>query len=432
MPEECPQNHNELPDEDAVAAPPTPEDSQRASRSIAGLFSRGKSIIAQASDRFRRHADQPVAISDVATSSGDLNDSVTVNEPTANGILLESISVESVELSSLERQSRFAAAVMAAQAGAQSTSIVVRDSVAKSIVSGIRLISVERDRDEIIRWFIGAREILATEGLSKVEIGKRIFASIDTVRTGKLLANSIGTSLRSFKSSSLPLALKIAIPVTAVGTAILGAEGAGIAAFGSAIGAPVALLLFLGTAGATSIIEAFVRDRSVRDPLTRLMLTFVEFETARRAKKELLDALRADAMTPERAEAPEEFESFLQFAMEMDPIRFERHVMSFFEQCGHPTGLTARSNDFGVDGYVMHPDGVIVVQCKRYAATNPVGRPALQQFKGVIEEQAAYRGYFVTTSRFTNEARESAEKSNRIVLIDGPALFGWHSDGFRL
>lgn len=163
---------------------------------------------------------------------------------------------------------------------------------------------------------------LATDGLSTTEIGKRIFASIDTLRTGKLLANSIGTSLRSFKSSKLPLALKIAIPVTAVGTAILGGEGAGIAAFGSAIGAPVALLLFLGTAGATSIVEAFVRDRSVRDPLTRLMLSFVESETARRAKKELLDALRADATTPERAELPDEFESFLQFAMEMDPIGF--------------------------------------------------------------------------------------------------------------
>ena len=186
-----------------------------------------------------------------------------------------------------------------------------------------------------------AREILATEGLSKAETTKRIFASIDTVRTGKLLVNSLSTSLRSFKSSSLPLALKIAIPVTAVGTAILGAEGAGIAAFGSAIGAPVALLLFLGTAEATSIIEAFVRDRSVRDPLTKLMLTFVAFETSRRAKKELLDALRSDAMTPARAVVPEEYESFLQFVMGMDPILFERHVMSFFEQSGHPTGTEA-------------------------------------------------------------------------------------------
>lgn len=106
--------------------------------------------------------------------------------------------------------------------------------------------------------------------------------------------------------------------------------------------------------------------------------------------------------------------------------------MSYFEQCGHATGLTASSNDFGVDGYVMHPDGVIVVQCKRYAATNSVGRPAIQQFKGVIEEQGAYRGYFITTSRFTNEARESAAKSNRIILVDGPALFSWHRDGFRL
>ncbi len=194
----------------------------------------------------------------------------------------------------------------------------------------------------------------------------------------------------------------------------------------------MALLLFLGTAGATSIIEAFIRDRDVRDPLTRLMLTFVAFETSRRAKKELLDALRADAMIPERAEMPAEQQAFQQFVTQMDPIHFERHVMSFFEECGHPTGLTARSNDFGVDGFVMHPDGIIVVQCKRYAINNPVGRPAVQQFKGVIEEQQAYRGYFVTTSRFTDEARESADKSSRIILIDGEVLYRWHQDGFKL
>ena len=89
--------------------------------------------------------------------------------------------------------------------------------------------------------------------------------------------------------------------------------------------------------------------------------------------------------------------------------------MSFFEQCGDPTGLTARSNDFGVDGFVMHLNGIIVVQCKRYAINNPVGRPAVQQFKGVIGEQQAYRGHFVTTSRFTDEAREIADKSSRAV-----------------
>lgn len=67
---------------------------------------------------------------------------------------------------------------------------------------------------------------------------------------------------------------------------------------------------------------------------------------------------------------------------------------------------------------------------------NPVGRPAIKQFKGVVEEQGAFRGYFVTTSRFTNEATESAAKSDRIRLVDGAELVRWHregrpKDGFR-
>jgi hypothetical protein len=35
--------------------------------------------------------------------------------------------------------------------------------------------------------------------------------------------------------------------------------------------------------------------------------------------------------------------------------------------------------------------------------------PTVRQFKGVIEEQNALRGYIITTSTFTEEAMESAE-----------------------
>jgi restriction system protein len=321
-------------------------------------------------------------------------------------------------------------AAMTMHAGTAANTI--RAGIVQSLVTGIRSISSERDRDEILRWFIDARQVLSDAKLTKSEAAAQLYKSVDTLRAGKLVANIAVTSLQNYRASSMPLALKVALPVTALGTAIFGAQGAGIAAFGTAMGAPVALLLFLGTAGATSIIEAFIRDRSVRDPLTKLMLTFVAFETSRRAKKELLAAMRADAMTPLRATVPDEDLPLLQFLLQMDPILFERHVMSFFEQCGHPTGLTTRSNDFGVDGYVFHPDGIVIVQCKRYSIDNPVGRPAIQQFKGVIEEQQAFRGYFVTTSRFTDEAHESAEKSNRIVLVDGAKLIDWHHGRFPL
>jgi restriction system protein len=306
-----------------------------------------------------------------------------------------------------------------------------RSGVVAAIITGVRMVSAERDRDEIIRWFVNAREILA-DGRSTSETSKALYRSIDTIRFARLLVNTVSTSISNYRGANLPLSLKVAMPVTAVGAAYFGTKYAGLVAMGGGIGLPVVLLLFLGTAGATAVVEGFIKDRSIRDPLTKLLLAFVAIETARQAKKELLQAMRADAMVPERAETPEEAVALLDFLMQMDPIAFERHVMSFFEKSGYPTGLTARSNDFGVDGYVFHPDGIVIVQCKRYSEDNAVGRPAIQQFKGVIEEQRAFRGYFVTTSRFTGEAAESAAKSDRIHLVDGRELIRWHKDGMTL
>lgn len=306
-----------------------------------------------------------------------------------------------------------------------------RSGVAAAIISGIRMISAERDRDEIIRWFVNARAILAMDRPT-TETAKSLYQSIDTLRFAKLLTNTVSTSIANYRGANLPLSLKVAMPVTAVGAAFFGTKYAGLVAMGGGIGLPVLLLLFLGTAGATAVIESFIKDRSIRDPLTKLLITFVAIETSRQAKKELLDAMRADAMVPERTQVPDDAVALLTFLMQMDPIAFERHVMSFFEKSGYQTGLTARSNDFGVDGYVFHPDGIVIVQCKRYGEDNAVGRPAIQQFKGVIEEQRAFRGYFVTTSRFTNEAIESAAKSARIHLINGSELVRWHSEGMTL
>lgn len=303
--------------------------------------------------------------------------------------------------------------------------------IANSLITGIRMVSSERDRDEIIRWFINARDIL-NDGTSTSQKATELYRSVNSMRTVQLLLNTVGTSASNFYGASLPLALKLAIPVSLVGASVFGMQGAGLVAFGSGIGLPVVLLLFLGVAGVTTVVEAFIKDRNVRDPLTKLLLMFVAFESTRRAKKELLDAMRADAMVPAKSNVPTAVDEVLDFLLKMDPIAFERHVMSFFELDGHPTGMTPRSNDFGVDGYVLHPDGVIVVQCKRYSADNPVGRPAIQQFKGVIEEQRAFKGYFVTTSRFTGEAVESAAQSSRIVLINGEEIVRWHKEGQKL
>ncbi|CCG07910.1 Possible restriction system protein [Pararhodospirillum photometricum DSM 122] len=114
--------------------------------------------------------------------------------------------------------------------------------------------------------------------------------------------------------------------------------------------------------------------------------------------------------------------------MKMDPYAFEAHVVSFFEAEGVRAWVTKKSNDMGVDGFVDGPDGLIVIQCKRYALDNLVGAPEVQQFKGVIEENEALKGYIVTTSYFSTPAQASAAKSDRVVLVDGDELIRWHRE----
>ena len=52
-----------------------------------------------------------------------------------------------------------------------------------------------------------------------------------------------------------------------------------------------------------------------------------------------------------------------------------------------------------------------------------MGRPDIQQFVGALAGQRANKGVFITTSRFTQEAKDYAASSNyKVVLIDGERL----------
>jgi len=61
------------------------------------------------------------------------------------------------------------------------------------------------------------------------------------------------------------------------------------------------------------------------------------------------------------------------------------------------------------------------VQAKRWEGT--VGRPEIQKFAGALQGQRANKGIFLTTSSFTRDAEEYAQRiGTRIVLIDGRRL----------
>ena len=94
-----------------------------------------------------------------------------------------------------------------------------------------------------------------------------------------------------------------------------------------------------------------------------------------------------------------------------------------FEEAGKALG---KSGDGGVDG-VIDQDVLgldrIYVQVKRYADDNHVGSAAIRDFFGSLDRVKASKGLFVTTSDFTNDAKETAQYlSKRLVLINGRQL----------
>ncbi len=281
------------------------------------------------------------------------------------------------------------------------------------------------DRVSAVRWLAQSRDIVGSE-LGSVAKFRQLNELINSRSAFKAIGASVADAVANYRQSNLPLSVKIAIPATLAALPIVGGQGAGIAAFGSALGVPVLLLIFLGAAGITSIIEAVITNPESRPHIADVIDVIIEDERLRQASAAMKAAMKQQPADPTRYAMPTGERELRASLLEMEPFRFEQHVMSFYASAGLEAWPTRKSNDFGVDGFAIHDKGLLVVQCKRNAMDNRVGRPVVQQFKGVIEEQGALRGYIVTTSGFTDEAKQSAALSDRIVLIDMDGLVEWH------
>jgi restriction system protein len=116
--------------------------------------------------------------------------------------------------------------------------------------------------------------------------------------------------------------------------------------------------------------------------------------------------------------------------LKQSPAFLEQLVLRLLVKMGYGGLETATEHlgapgDAGLDGLIRLDRlglDVVYVQAKRYTDTT-VGRPDIQAFVGALHGVQATRGIFITTSRFSREAREYAERVNaRLVLIDGPEL----------
>lgn len=112
------------------------------------------------------------------------------------------------------------------------------------------------------------------------------------------------------------------------------------------------------------------------------------------------------------------------------PVFFENLVVGLLVKMGYGGTIQeagksiGRSGDEGVDGIIKEDRlclDVIYIQAKRWEGV--VGRPELHKFVGALAGQGAKKGVFITTSRYTNEARDYQPKNEtKIVLIDGEQL----------
>jgi len=112
------------------------------------------------------------------------------------------------------------------------------------------------------------------------------------------------------------------------------------------------------------------------------------------------------------------------------PTFFENLVVELLVKMGYGGSIKeagksiGKSGDEGIDGIIKEDKlglDVIYIQAKRWEGV--VGRPEIQKFVGALAGQGAKKGVFITTSRFSNDAKEYQPKNEtKIVLIDGEQL----------
>ncbi|MBT2700436.1 restriction endonuclease [Bacillus sp. ISL-40] len=98
--------------------------------------------------------------------------------------------------------------------------------------------------------------------------------------------------------------------------------------------------------------------------------------------------------------------------MILTPIEFEYFIAEVLRKLNYSeVKVTKASGDFGVDVLCQHPSGEkTAIQCKRYQEGNSVGFSAIQEIVTAKQLENCARGIVITTSTFTKQAIESAEK----------------------
>jgi restriction system protein len=111
------------------------------------------------------------------------------------------------------------------------------------------------------------------------------------------------------------------------------------------------------------------------------------------------------------------------------PAFFERLVIELLVKMGYGGSLVdagmaiGKTGDEGIDGIIKEDRlglDAIYIQAKRW--NNTVGRPEIQQFVGASAGKGARKGIFITTAKFSEQAKSYLPANVKVVLIDGEQL----------
>lgn len=125
-------------------------------------------------------------------------------------------------------------------------------------------------------------------------------------------------------------------------------------------------------------------------------------------------------------------DELLGFVLSSTPGFFEKLVVELLVKMGYggsqreAARAVGQSGDEGIDG-IIDEDRLgldsIYVQAKKWKVDSSVGRPEIQKFVGALQGKRAKKGIFITTARFTDDARDYARNiDTKVILIDGDRL----------
>lgn len=167
----------------------------------------------------------------------------------------------------------------------------------------------------------------------------------------------------------------------------------------------------------------YIKFRQTRHEPDRLETTEEEIEdlTPEEALEDAYQSIRKDLS-----------ENLLEYVLNSSSGFFEKLVVELLVKMGYGGSqrnvakAVGQRGDEGIDGIIDEDRlglDTIYIQAKKWKPESPVGRPEIQKFAGALLGKQAKKGIFITTSRFTDDARNYVSHiDTKVVLIDGSQL----------